>query len=269
MTPIRPDPRKLPTDWTNVADWYDQLVGGTGSEFHRNVVLPGVLKLMGDVRGKKVLDVACGQGVLCRLLAESGAQVTGVDSAEPLIHMARQRDAGSSVRYLIGDARDLDYLPAGEFDMAACVLSIQNIHPIQGVFDTVSRRLKDRGSMVIVMMHPCFRGAKESSWGWDQEQSVQFRRVDRYMIPRKSPIVASPGKKDGTYTWTFHKPIEDYVKSCRKAGLLIDALEEWCSHKMSDSGPRAPAENLARKEIPMFMAIRAVKIGDVAHPPSV
>jgi hypothetical protein len=41
---------------------------------------------------------------------------------------------------------------------------------------------------------------------------------------------------------------------------LVDAIEEWPSHKISTSGPRAAAENLARKEIPMFMAIRAVRI---------
>jgi len=89
---------------------------------------------------------------------------------------------------------------------------------------------------------------------------VQYRRVDRYLAPRKSPIVTHPGKDPHQYTWSFHKPIEAYVKTLRKAGLLIDAIEEWTSHKTSTSGPRAAAENLARKEIPMFMAIRAVKI---------
>ena len=164
------------------------------------------------------------------------------------------------IRYQVADARDLDVLPAGAFDAATCVLAIQNIHPIQGVFDTVARRLKPGGRFIIVMMHPCFRGAKETSWGWDDEQKIQYRRVDRYLIPRKAPIFSSPGKKDGTYTWTFHKPIEDYVKAYRKSGMLIDAIEEWCSHKVSDCGPRARAENTARKEIPMFLTLRALKV---------
>ena len=50
------------------------------------------------------------------------------------------------------------------------------------------------------------------------------------------------------------------MKALRNAGLLVDAIEEWPSHKTSTSGPRAAAENAARKEIPMFMAIRAVKV---------
>jgi len=252
--------KQLPTDWGRVSAWYDQLVGGEGSEYHREVVLPGVMKLLGDVVGKRIVDVACGQGVLCRVLASAGAEVTGVDAAEELIDAARQRSAGQ-IRYLVGDVRDLSFMPEKVFDAATCILAIQNIHPIQGVFDSVARRLIDGGRFIIVMMHPCFRGAKEASWGWDEESQVQYRRVDRYLIPRKSPIFSSPGRKDGAYTWTFHKPIEDYVKAYRRAGLLIDTIEEWTSHRISTSGLRAAAENRARKEIPLFMAVRGMRAG--------
>ena len=259
MKSQKSQPSSPPTDWGNVAAWYDQLVGGEGSEYHRHVVLPGVIKLLGERRTGKILDVACGQGVLCRQLASAGAEVTGVDAAAELILMARQRSSGN-IQYHLADARNLDFLSADVFQAATCILAIQNIHPIQGVFDTVARRLCPGGNFIVVMMHPCFRGAKETSWGWDQAQGVQYRRVDRYLLPRKAPIFANPGKKDGTYTWTFHKPLEDYVKACRKAGLLIDALEEWCSHKVSEQGPRSAAENQSRKEIPMFLALRAVKV---------
>src|SRR5436189_6313309 len=116
------------------------------------------------------------------------------------------------------------------------------------------------------MSPPYYRVHKETSSGRDETDKVQYRRVDRYLVPRKSPIVTNPGKTPDVYTWTFHKPIEAYVKALRSAGLLIDALEEWASHKKSDSGPRAAAENVARKEIPMFMSIRAVKLGAATFP---
>ncbi len=248
------------TDWTNVAEWYDRLVGDAGSEFHRHVVLPGVLRLLASPARQRVLDVACGQGVLCRLLHERGDEVTGVDAAAPLIDAARQRGPGP-IRYHVGDARALSpSLGEASFDAAACVLAIQNIHPIQPLCDGVARLLKPMGRFAIVMMHPAFRGPKETAWGWDGKTKTQYRRVDRYLIPRKSPIVAHPGAAPDVYTWTFHKPIESYVKALRNAGLLIDAIEEWASHKTSDSGPRAGAENTARKEIPMFLAVRGVKV---------
>jgi hypothetical protein len=144
------------------------------------------------------------------------------------------------------------------------VLAIQNIHPIAPVFRGVTRALVDGGRFVIVMMHPCFRAPKQTHWGWDDRQGVQYRRVDGYLQPRKIPIVAHPGKKTGEYTWTFHKPIGEYVRALRNAGLLVDALEEWPSHKTSQPGARAAAENTARKEIPMFLAVRAVKAGVAA-----
>lgn len=255
----KPQTKSLKTDWGDVADWYDQLVGESGSEFHREVVLPGVLRLLKPAAGQKALDVACGQGVFCRILREIGCEVTGVDGADGLIKAARDRGP-AEIHYKVADAREMRFLPTDHFDIASCILAIQNIHPIQPVFEQVARSLKPMGALVIVMMHPCFRGSKETSWGWDEPARVQYRRVDRYLLPRKSPIVTHPGKDASTYTWTFHKPIESYVKALRNAGLLIDAIEEWASHKTSTSGPRAGAENQARKEIPMFMAMRAARV---------
>ena len=261
-------PKKSPsssgprTDWGGVAEWYDELVGDSGSEYHREVVLPGVLRLMAMMKGEKAIDIACGQGVLCRLLHERGVEAMGVDAARELIAAARERGP-AEIRYEIADARELGFLPADQFTAAACVLAVQNIDPLQPVFKGVGRLLKPGGKFVVVMMHPAFRGPKEASWGWDEKERVQYRRVDRYLMPRKTPIVAHPGKAPGLYTWTFHKPIESYVKSLRGAGLLIDAMEEWPSHKTSTSGPRAAAENTARKEIPMFLAIRALKIANI------
>ena len=259
------------TDWGGVAEWYDRLVGDEGSEYHREVVHPGVLRLLAAQPGERVLDVACGQGVLCRLLHDKGAKVTGVDAAAELIRAARQRGP-KDIAYHVADARELgtlQFLHEGAFHAAACVLAIQNIQPIQPVFEGVHKLLRPGGRFVLAMMHPAFRSPKETRWGWDEADGVQFRRVDRYLLPRKSPIVTHPGKTPDVYTWTFHRPIGAYVKALRNAGLLVDALEEWGSHRQSQPGPRAGAETTARKEIPMFLALRARRIDLPPDPSSV
>lgn len=262
-TSARPQRVQRPaTQWDNVAGWYDELVGDEGSEYHREVVLPGLMRLLRVGKGERVLDVGCGQGVLCRLLHEKGATVTGLDAAARLLDAARERSE-SAMTYLLGDARQLRSLAAlapaaGTFDAATSVLAIQNIDPIEPVFEGIAWALKPAGRLVIVMMHPAFRGPKHSSWAFEGHD-VQYRRIDRYLLPRKEPIVSHPGRKDGQYTWTFHRPIQSYVRAMARAGLLIDAMEEWPSHKVSRPGPRAKAENIARREIPMFMAIRAIK----------
>ncbi len=259
-----PGPR---TDWSGVADWYDDLVGEHGSEYHQAVVIPGVVRLLGLTRGQSALDLACGQGVLCRRLAADGVVVTGVDAAKELIDAARARGP-AEIRYLVGDVRKLDFVgegsfhgaTSGQFDGAACVLGLDNVNPLNSVMAAVAGALKAGAAFVMVTMHPCFRGPKESYWGWDEKAGVQYRRVDRYLLPRKAPIVTHPGDAQQGYTWTFHRPISAYVKAMSAAGLWIDAMEEWASHKESTSGPRAAAENRARKEIPMFLAIRARKM---------
>ncbi|MGD0390790.1 MAG: class I SAM-dependent methyltransferase [Tepidisphaeraceae bacterium] len=258
------------TDWGDVADWYDQHVGESGGEYHQQVVIPGALRLLGAAPGEKMIDVACGQGVFCRVLQSRGIAVTGVDAAAELIRAARHRGP-AEIQYLLADARDFaNLLPAAQFDAAVCVLAIQNVHPLPPIFHNVARVLKSGGRLVIVMMHPCFRGAKETSWGWDESAKAQYRRIDRYLLPRKTPIATHPGSNPNQYTWTFHRPIGGYVKALRDAGFLIDAMEEWPSHKQSDSGPRAAAENAARQEIPMFLAIRAIKMrGEPGRRPDV
>lgn len=262
----RPPQDKRPqgprTDWGAVASWYDGLVGEEGSEFQKHVVHPGVLRLLAAQPGERVLDVACGQGVLCRLLQQAGTAPTGIDAAAELVRIARER-SDPSIRWHIGDARSMEKvrgLEPATFNAATCVLAIQNIHPFLPVFEGVSRMLVEGGRFVMAMMHPHFRGPKATSWGWDDARGVQYRRIDRYMEPRKEPIITHPGKDPTGYTWTFHRPLQSYVRSLRTAGLWIDAVEEWPSHKVSDSGPRAPAENVARREIPMFLAIRAWKL---------
>lgn len=256
----KPAPKGPRTEWSGeVADWYDRLVGDEGSEYQRHVVHPGVLRLLGPQKGEAIIDVACGQGALARLLHERGAEVTGVDAAADLIIAARRRGP-DPIRYHVADARELSFLAENSFAAAACVLAIQNIHPIQPVFEGVARLLRPGGRFVVAMMHPAFRSPKETKWGWDAEAGVQFRRVDRYLLPRKSPIVTHPGKTPDIYTWTFHRPIGAYVKAMRNAGLLVDALEEWASHKVSESHGRGAAENAARKEIPMFLALRGIQI---------
>src|SRR5687767_7963506 len=112
---------KSTTDWHGVSEWYDRLVGDAGSEFHQHVVIPGALRLLAPKSGDAIIDIACGQGVLCRALHERGVEVTGVDAAPGLIRAARERGPGA-IHYHVGDARDLAVFPEQHFDAAACVL---------------------------------------------------------------------------------------------------------------------------------------------------
>jgi hypothetical protein len=114
---------------------------------------------------------------------------------------------------------------------------------------------------VTVLTHPAFRIPRQSGWGRDEDRKLLFRRVDRYLSPLKIPIDMRPFKlPEQQVTWTYHRPIQTYVNSLAEAGLWTNALEEWPSPRASQPGPTARAENRARGEFPLFLALRAVLV---------
>jgi 2-polyprenyl-3-methyl-5-hydroxy-6-metoxy-1,4-benzoquinol methylase len=48
--------------------------------------------MMGDVKGKTVLDLGCGEGYYSRVFAELGAQVTGIDFSEEIVNAAIEEE---------------------------------------------------------------------------------------------------------------------------------------------------------------------------------
>ena len=61
------------------------------------------------------------------------------------------------------------------------------------------------------------------------------------------------------YTVSFHRPLQTYFRDLKTAGFFVSGFEEWISNKKSQNGPKQKVEDLARKEIPMFACIEAIK----------
>ena len=165
------------------------------------------------------------------------------------------------VSYHIGSAEKIDIIADNAKDKAIIILAIQNIEHAQKVFNEAFRIIKKSGSFHIVMNHPAFRIPKASAWEFDAKEKVQFRRIDSYLSESKSEIDMHPGISGSAKTVSFHRPLQYYIKALAKAGFVIEKLEEWTSLKESTSGPRAKAENDARKEFPLFLYLGAKKIG--------
>ncbi|MFQ5481351.1 MAG: SAM-dependent methyltransferase, partial [Nitrospinaceae bacterium] len=128
------------------------------------------------------------------------------------------------------------------------------------VFQNVRRWLKPGGRFVMVMTHPCFRIPRQTHWGFDEAKKIQYRRVDGYASARSIPMLTPPLQGSRGYTMTYHRPLADYARELVQAGMAIDRLEEWCSAKASQPGKRAKAENRARREFPLFLALRATPL---------
>jgi ubiquinone/menaquinone biosynthesis C-methylase UbiE len=188
-----------------------------------------------------------------------GANVVGADISPELIAIAKKQATkfpNAKVSFVATPANDLQGIPDASVDKVVVVLAIQNIEDLKGTFSEARRVLMPRGSLHLVLNHPSYRVPKGSSWAWDKEGN-QYRRIDKYLTESKVKIQMKPGGDPNVVTVSFHRPLQTFVKALAKNGFVITNLEEWASHRTSDSGPRAEEENRARKEIPMFMYLEA------------
>jgi ubiquinone/menaquinone biosynthesis C-methylase UbiE len=248
--------------WQNVAPWYSKITEqGQGHYYHKHVIIPGVLRLLdlnhkSQIINHKLLDLACGNGVLAQNLPKS-VEYTGVDMAESLLREARFEDKNNSHKFMYGDVGKPLTIPV-HFTHSTIILALQNISSPQGAISNASRHMVNGGKLVIVLNHPMFRIPRQTAWGFDSGKKLQYRRIDSYMNHLAIPINMNPSDKKSEVTMSYHDPLATYSRMLKEAGFLIESIEEWTSDKES-VGRAGKMENRARAEIPLFMAISAVK----------
>lgn len=250
---------KANTSWDKVAPWYDDLLESGEGTYQKDLILPNVLRLLDLKKGESVLDLACGQGFFTREIFKISPTVAGADLSSELIDLARKQSP-KEIKFVVAPAEQSSFLADNSVDAILCVLAIQNIRNVSSVFRECSRVLKVGGRMVFVLNHPAFRVPKRSSWGMDSEKKIQYRRVDEYISESEIGIEMHPGATSSVATVSFHHPLQIYFKALYKSGLVVSRLEEWNSNKTSQPGPNANAENKARKEFPLFMALEVKKL---------
>jgi SAM-dependent methyltransferase len=219
-------------------------------------VLPVALELLDARDGEEILDVGAGQGVLAPSVLRSGARYTGVDASPRLIDAAQRRH-GRTGRFVVGDARRLSAvkeLRRGGYDAATFVLSIQDMDPLEPVFESLDWVLRPTSRVVIVMTHPAFRQPRHSGWGFDEGRKLTYRRVDAYLTPMAVPMKSVGGSAP---TRSFHRPLSDYVNGLAAFGFAVDALREPGDLPEGERPGKRPGRGSADAEIPLFLALRA------------
>lgn len=245
------------TSWEKSSKWYKKIVGDSGHYFHQTIIIPKIKQLINFSKINSVLDLACGQGIFERQI-DPKIEYVGVDISKSLIEEAVKKSQNKNHKFLVADVSKK--LPVGDkkFDLVTIILALQNIKNIQGVIKNASEYLKIGGKFLIVLNHPIFRIPRQSAWGVDIQNKIQYRRIDRYMSGLEIPISTNPGKfQKSDVTWSFHSPLSKFSQILYENNFLIEKIDEWVSEKKS-TGPMAKMEDRARNEIPMFMAILAV-----------
>jgi ubiquinone/menaquinone biosynthesis C-methylase UbiE len=226
---------------------------------------PRFVELLGDIRGKDVLDIGCGEGANTRTLARLGPRsVHAVDIAEAFLIAASDEETRRplGIRYARASAQAL---PFGEahFDVATSFMCMMDLPDQPAAFAEAHRVLRPGGVFQFSIIHPCFSSQRktlrdENRRAYGVQTGAYFERtegdVERWTfgsapdaVKAKHPLFEVP---------RFHRTLAEWINMLLDAGLTIERLAE----------PRPDQAAIARWPhlydeyvIPLFLHIRCRK----------
>ena len=215
-------------NWNSNADVWNAAYDEDGDRNRKYQSDAPMLELLGDIQGKRVVDIGSGNGYLCRKLARAGAFMTGVELSDRFLEIAREREREEElgINYHQGSASDMDFLPDARFHKAVANYVLMDVRDYAGALRQVFRVLRPGGCFVAVISHPCFMGAPA---GWVLPAPDSPRREDRQgwrtdLYFHRGPFLVQFG--DLKPFVSFHRPLRDYWQVFVEAGFTVDALEE-------------------------------------------
>jgi hypothetical protein len=99
------------------------------------------------VQGKRVLDLASGEGYGSSLLARTARLTVGIDLDEKTVRHARRKYLGDHIHFVVGSAIDVPL--AARFDVIVCFELIEHIHKHDQLLSEIRRLLAPGGLLVI------------------------------------------------------------------------------------------------------------------------
>jgi 2-polyprenyl-3-methyl-5-hydroxy-6-metoxy-1,4-benzoquinol methylase len=247
LTPSHPDitNAQVIEQWTQGAQ--ASLVGfGEEGDFARQHLLnPALFALLGEVKGRTVLDAGCGNGYLARLLAKQGALVTGVEPALYPLALQQEREEPLGIRYLREDlslllAR-LPDLPE-TFDVVIANLVLHDIPDCEAAMANCLGCLKPGGVFIFSILHPCF---EDSSAAWAANGYVS---TSEYFAHRAVP--------QARFGYFFHRSLSYYMNLVGEyGGHIRRVVEPQLTGDFSSLGKAFERD----KHIPSFLVVYATK----------
>jgi SAM-dependent methyltransferase len=128
----------------------------TRFDYNRDIEVPAMIRLLGDVKGKVILDVGCGFGDHISRLSKRGAKkLIGFDASKKLIEVARNRNISNAEFYVGSINRKLKF-GNGTFDIVFSSLAFHHVKNLNQLYSEASRVLKKGGIFAFSTGHPVF-----------------------------------------------------------------------------------------------------------------
>jgi SAM-dependent methyltransferase len=200
--------------YDHIADFYDATAGQAVTD----PATAALLDLTGDVRGMRLLDVACGPGRVARELARRGARVAGLDISAALLAKARvyeQREP-LGITYVQGDATARRVLEGQAFDGATCNYGLSDIDNLDGLLASLARLVTAGGWLVFSLLHPCFPG-------WDRDAPSSWP-PDLGYFREGWWLASNPGFRGKV--GSSHRMLSTYLNSLTGHGFVPEQVTE-------------------------------------------
>lgn len=203
------------SDWDSSAEAW---IASVDHDANRMYVLDKpMLEECGDLANKRVLDVGCGEGRFCRMVAERGALPVGIDPTQRLISEARRLDPNS--RYEVAYAEELP-LEEDAFDIVVSYLSLIDIADYRAAIKEAVRVLKPGGRLIIANLQS-FATTFDYPWLKDPNGNKIHFRVDHYNEERGNEVAWN-----GISVINYHRPLGDYMSALLEHGLILKSFRE-------------------------------------------
>jgi SAM-dependent methyltransferase len=196
------------TDYDDFADAYS--TENESNLFNAYYERPAMLRLAGDVSGRRVLDAGCGSGPLSAALRDRGAVVTCLDGSAAMVELARRR-LGDGVDVRVADLAEPLPFDDGRFDDVVASLVLHYLEDWSGALAELRRVLRPGGRLLVSVNHP---GA----------YPIVYPEADYFAVTRYSEDYTF----DGKVTWlTFwHRPLHAMTDAFTAAGFRIVTISE-------------------------------------------
>ena len=219
------------------------------TDLHYGFDLPGEdqLHLVGDVRGKRVLELGCGAGQNAIVLTKQGATVIGIDSSSAQLQLARNLAEQQEVKveFRQADMSDLAMIPADTIDFVLSVNALHYVEDLGRLLRQVDRVMKTSAPFVFSMRHP--------SW-----HLLGANGGDKIMLSYFAEGPVREVTDDGVELVHYHHTFATILTALRSAGLRVETLLE----PQAPSGvPRTNMWQDGRDFVPRNLIIRARKDG--------
>ena len=172
-------------DWDdNAKAWIDHV--GTRGDFSREYVLdPVMLERVRKGAFQSALDVGCGEGRFCRMLAKERIPAIGVDPTEALIAEARRQDPGGD--YRLGGAEQLSF-DDNSFDLVVSYLALIDIEDFRTALREMARVLAPGGRLLIANVSSCLSAGPADGVSSNAFKSGAGFAIDHYFEERSRAV---------------------------------------------------------------------------------